>query len=70
MSKPHRELSGGLELKSLVTICSCCRRIRVEEGRWRPLGPGDFERGKVEFSHGICADCAGALYPQFFTKPR
>lgn len=68
--KPQQELSGRIEVTTLVSICSSCRRIRDEAGQWRPLGLDDLDKGRLEFSHGICEDCAEALYPQYFTKSR
>lgn len=49
-------------LKSLLPICSGCRRIRDEKGRWLPL---DFYLEKAthsKFTHTTCKDCQEAYY--------
>jgi GAF domain-containing protein len=53
-------------LRGLVPICSSCKKIRDDEGYWNQLETYIQEHSEVEFSHGICDECAKKLYPEFF----
>jgi PAS domain S-box-containing protein len=56
------------ELPSLLNICSACKKIRDEAGKWNDF-EGYFQgRAQIKFSHGLCADCAAGLYPEIFKK--
>ena len=62
-------------LETFIPICSQCRKIR-EPGSdpnniasWKPLDLYISEKTTTEFSHGLCPDCAEALYPNFSIKP-
>jgi hypothetical protein len=47
----------------LLTICSHCRNIRNDEGYWQRIEEYIQEHSEVEFSHGICRECAEKYYP-------
>lgn len=53
-------------LSGLLPICSSCKKIRDDEGRWQPLE--DYIRGhsEAEFTHTICPECAKKTYPNYF----
>lgn len=48
---------------ALVPICSHCKLIRTDDGRW--VGADEYFRDRlgVVFTHGLCQDCAEVLYP-------
>jgi hypothetical protein len=51
-------------LKGLVPICASCKKIRDDKGYWTQIETFMKERSAdLEFSHGICPECAGRLYP-------
>lgn len=50
-------------LKGLVPICASCKKIRDDKGYWTQIETFMKERSDLEFSHGICPECAGKLYP-------
>ena len=56
-------------LRGLLPICSSCKKIRDEKGRWPP---GDLHLrsfpGRV--SHSICPSCAQSLYSEFMDNGR
>ena len=64
------ELSNALaEVKTLrgfIPICSSCKKIRDDEGYWQQVEEYIRDRSNIEFSHGICPDCAKKIYPQLF----
>ena len=50
-------------LEGVLPICSYCRRIRGEEGRYEGLEEYLSERTPARFSHGVCPDCAKKHFP-------
>jgi PAS domain S-box-containing protein len=50
-------------LKKLLPICSGCKRIRDDNGRWWPLDAYIREHTGSDFTHTICLDCKDVLYP-------
>jgi predicted ester cyclase len=54
----NRLLSAVKELRGLIPICSYCKGIRDEKGCWTKLEKYITEHSDVQFSHGICQECA------------
>ena len=52
---------------SFIPICASCKKIRDDRGYWNYLEASIQSRTEVQFSHGICSDCAVALYPDYLT---
>ncbi|MBI5252630.1 MAG: PAS domain-containing protein [Desulfomonile tiedjei] len=50
-------------LSGLLPICASCKKIRDDQGYWQQIESYIRDRAGVEFSHGICPDCARILYP-------
>lgn len=50
-------------LGSLLPICANCKKIREKDGRWTPVDAYISDHSDSDFSHGICPECARALYP-------
>ena len=61
-----QELSGTLAnakaLKSLLPICAGCKNIRDDQGGWNKLENYFRTYAEVNFTHGICPECAQRLY--------
>ena len=51
-------------LKSLLPICSSCKKIRDDQGYWQEIEDYISEHADVDFSHSICPDCMRELYPE------
>jgi HAMP domain-containing protein len=45
-------------LEGILPICSSCKRIRHEGGKWEPVESYVRDHTNAEFTHGICPDCA------------
>ena len=60
------ELKAALEkvhtLSGLLPICSSCKKIRDDKGYWNQIEAYIHKHAEVEFSHGLCPDCAEKLY--------
>lgn len=50
-------------LKGMVPICASCKKIRNDQGFWTQIEQYMKEHSDVEFSHGICPECAEKLFP-------
>jgi CheY-like chemotaxis protein len=53
-------------LSGLLPICASCKKIRDDAGYWQQVEVYIRDHADVEFSHGLCPDCAKRLYPDFF----
>lgn len=49
-------------LSGLLPICSHCKKIKDEKGKWHKLELYLYEHSEADFSHGICPECAEELY--------
>ena len=59
------DISELMELKNILPICAHCKNIRNDQEYWQSLEKYFGEHLDLEFSHGICPDCARKLYPEF-----
>lgn len=55
-------------LSGLLPICSSCRQIRDDEGKWHKVETYFQTRTDAEFTHGICPKCAKQLYPDLYDQ--
>ena len=55
-------------LSGLLPICASCKKIRNDKGYWEQMEKYITEHSEVDFSHGICPECAEKLYPEYFKK--
>lgn len=64
-----RELAAAYEnvklLSGLLPICSYCKAIRNDQGYWDSVAEYIGRHAAVDFSHGICPDCAKRHFPGF-----
>ena len=45
-------------LRGFLRICANCKRVLTEQGDWEQFESYVRSHSGVEFSHGICPDCA------------
>jgi hypothetical protein len=55
-------------LEGILPICASCKKIRNKQGTYETMEKYISDHSKVEFSHGICPQCAQELYPEFSKK--
>ncbi len=53
-------------LSGLLPICANCKKIRDDEGYWQDVAVYIRDHSEADFSHGICPECAKALYPEYY----
>lgn len=67
-----QELTEALKqvktLSGLLPICSSCRQIRDDDGKWRKVEDYFRTRTDAQFTHGICPTCAKQLYPDLYDQ--
>jgi len=51
-------LSEIKTLKGLLPICSCCKKIRDDQGYWSQLETYIHLHSEATFTHGLCPECA------------
>lgn len=64
----QESLANIKKLSGLLPICSSCKNIRNDQGYWEQVEKYIKERSEVDFSHGICPQCAKKLYPEIYEK--
>lgn len=52
-------------LSGLLPICSGCKKIRDEEGRWHKIETYIGAHSEAAFTHGMCPSCHEKWYPGF-----
>ena len=61
----ERSLNEVKTLRGLLPICAHCKKIRDDKGYWNQIESYIGKYTQVEFSHGICPDCAKKHYPDY-----
>jgi hypothetical protein len=51
-------------LEGLLPICSSCKKIRDDDGKWQRMELYIQDHSQANFTHGICPDCTRKLYPE------
>ncbi|MBW1741009.1 MAG: GAF domain-containing protein [Deltaproteobacteria bacterium] len=52
-------------LSGFLPICAKCKKIRDDASKWVEIETYIRDHTDVEFSHGICPECAKEQYPDF-----
>jgi PAS domain S-box-containing protein len=65
LRKTMRELNA---LRGILPICASCKKIRDDQGYWHQVENYMRDHAEVEFSHGICPECAAKLYTELEHK--
>jgi hypothetical protein len=56
------DISELIALRGLLPICSNCKKIRDEKDYWQHLEVYFKKHLDLDFTHGICPECARNLY--------
>ena len=52
-------------LKSLIPVCSHCRRVRRDDQAYESIEAYISKNSAIKFTHGICPECLAKHYPQY-----
>ena len=66
-SELQKSLSDIKTLKGILPICSSCKKIRDDKGAWNQIEEYIQANSDIDFSHGLCQECAEKLYPDIDT---
>ena len=61
-------LAGVKKLSGLLPICSCCKKIRNEDGEWEQMELYIRGHSEADFSHGLCPECGEKTYARFVSE--
>lgn len=50
-------------LRGIVPICSNCKSIRDDQGKWNSIEHFLIKHPEADFTHSICPGCSNKLYP-------
>jgi hypothetical protein len=53
------------QLSELLPICSACKKIRDDKGYWNQLEVYLARHSGIEFTHGLCPECAEQAFRDF-----
>jgi len=63
LAEKERLLKEIKVLKKLLPICSGCKRIRDDDGKWWPLDAYIEAQTDSNLTHTVCPDCKDIFYP-------
>ena len=63
LAEKDRLLRENKILMGLLPICSICKKIRDNNGKWWPIEQYIASRTEAQFTHTICPVCRGKHYP-------
>lgn len=55
-------------LTGVLPICTCCKKVRDENGSWQVIEVYIRDRSEAEFSHSLCPDCFKKVYPDYVKR--
>lgn len=68
LRQTNQELQAALDevraLEGLLPICSRCKKIRDDQGRWLGMEQYLAQRAGVRVTHGLCEECFSVIYPE------
>jgi PAS domain S-box-containing protein len=59
----QQTLAAKHTLTGVLPICASCKKVQNESGNWQQIEIYLRERAPVEFSHGMCPECARLWFP-------
>lgn len=57
-----------VELRRLLPICAKCKKVRDTDELWHRVENYFSKHLDVDFTHGLCPECAAELYPQLMGR--
>jgi len=52
-------------LEGFKVICASCKRVKEIDGKWVNIEQIISSKSELEFSHGVCPECAKKLYSEY-----
>jgi DNA-binding response OmpR family regulator len=51
-------------LRGMLPICSCCKKVRSDDGYWKSIEIYLRDNTHAEFSHSLCPDCLKSAFDE------
>ena len=64
----QKALAEVKTLSGMLPICAWCKRIRNDEGYWQKIEAYMKSHLDLDFTHGICNDCAKKESPKLYAN--
>ena len=64
----QKALEDVKTLSGMLPICAWCKNIRNDEGYWQKIEAYLKSNSDLDFTHGICNDCAKKEYPELYPE--
>ena len=64
----QKALADVKTLSGMLPICAWCKNIRNDEGYWQKIEAYLKSHSDLDFTHGICSECAQKEYPELYPK--
>jgi hypothetical protein len=64
----HSYLQERKALHGLLTICSYCRKVRIDENAWTQIEQFVVDHSSADFTHGVCPGCYQRLTAEMASK--
>jgi hypothetical protein len=61
-TEKEKAVSDLKRLEGMLPICSCCKKVRDDDGSWDQLEVYIEQHSGASFTHGLCPDCGEKLY--------
>lgn len=62
------DISELMELRAILPICTNCKKIRTEDEYWESVENYFKDHLDVDFSRGLCPECARQLFSSSFKR--
>jgi len=66
----QKALADVRTLSGMLPICAWCKKIRNDEGYWQRIESYMKSHLDLDFTHGICSDCAKKEYPDLYPETK
>jgi PAS domain S-box-containing protein len=63
ISELQTALANLETLNGILTICASCKKVHNEDDTWQQIEVYIRDRSELEFSHGMCPECARLWFP-------
>jgi len=63
-----KALADVKTLSGMLLICAWCKKVRDDEGYWQKIEAYFKSHSDLDFTHGICNDCAKKQYPDLYRQ--
>lgn len=62
----QKALAEVKTLSGMLPICAWCKKVRDDEGYWQKIEAYFKSHSDLDFTHGICNECAQKVYPDLY----